>query len=314
LNRRGHAEKRSKGLSVRTKGYRLSLLDLMLLLLIAAALIYLGYRIKIGLHYRWNWGAMPRYLFRYDAASARWVPNVLTEGLITTIRLSFWATLIAIAFGTIGGFFRMSGSLFKRLVGRTFVELLRNTPPLVLIFIFYYFISSWMMPLLGVDEHIRSASPAIESVLSILFAPPQRLTAFISAMLTVALFEAAYIAEIVRAGIQSVDRGQFEASDALGLSWWRKMRHVILPQAVPRILPPLAGQFISTIKDSAIVSVISIPDLTFQGMQLMSTTYLIFECWITITLLYLIMTLTLSLAVNRLEVYLKRKSFYAGRG
>ncbi len=87
------------------------------------------------------------------------------------------------------------------------------------------------------------------------------------------------------------------------------MRHIILPQALRRILPPLGGQFISTVKDSAIVSVISIPELTFQGMQVMSATYLIFECWITITLLYLVLTLTLSLVVERLEARLKQKNY-----
>jgi polar amino acid transport system permease protein len=85
------------------------------------------------------------------------------------------------------------------------------------------------------------------------------------------------------------------------------MRHIILPQATQRILPPLAGQFISTIKDSAIVSVISIQELTFQGMELMSATYLTFEVWITITVLYLLLTLTLSLAVGRLEVFMRKR-------
>jgi len=104
--------------------------------------------------------------------------------------------------------------------------------------------------------------------------------------------------------IQSVERGQWEAAYALGLSRAETLRRVILPQAVRRILPPLAGQFISTVKDSAIVSVISIQDLTFQGLELMSSTYLTFEIWITITALYLIMTLSLSLAVSRLEARL----------
>ena len=103
-----------------------------------------------------------------------------------------------------------------------------------------------------------------------------------------ALYEGAYITEIVRAGIQSVERGQWEASYALGLSWWQQMRYVILPQAIQRIIPPLAGQFISTIKDSAIVSVISIQELTYQGMQLMAATYLTFEVWTTVALMYLV--------------------------
>jgi polar amino acid transport system permease protein len=85
------------------------------------------------------------------------------------------------------------------------------------------------------------------------------------------------------------------------------MRHVILPQAIKRILPPLGGQFISTIKDSAIVSVISIQELTFQGMELMSATFMTFEVWITVTLLYLLLTLSCSLALARLETVLHRR-------
>lgn len=293
---------------MRRKRVKFSLLDGILMLLIAVALFYVGYRIKVGLHYQWNWGAIPQYLFRFDEQTGHWVPNLLMRGLFTTIRLSFWATLLATVLGAVGGFFRISTSLFKRLLGRTFVELIRNTPPLVLIFIFYFFVSDQIMPILGVDDFARSASPSTQAVLTFFFAPPRFFSAFLSAMLTVAIFEAAYITEIVRAGIQSIEKGQFEASYALGLSWWQQMRHVILPQAIQRILPPLAGQFISTIKDSAIVSVISIPELTFQGMELMAATYLTFECWITITGLYLILTLSLSLAVERLEIYMMRSN------
>ena len=122
------------------------------------------------------------------------------------------------------------------------------------------------------------------------------------------LYTAAFVAEVVRAGIQSIEKGQWEASDALGFTGWQKMRYIILPQATQRILPPLAGQFISTIKDSAIVSVISIQELTFQGMELMSATYLTFEIWITITVMYLSLTLTCSLAVERLEIYFRKNS------
>ena len=293
---------------MRRKRSKFTRLDGVILLIIAVAVCYIGYRLKVGLHYKWNWGAIPQYLFRYDAKTGHWVPNLLMQGLFTTIRLSFWATLFATLFGIIGGFFRISTSLFKRLVGRTFVELIRNTPPLVLIFIFYYFVSDQIMPILRVDELARNSSQTTQAVLSFFFAPPRFFSAFLSAMLTVAIFEAAYITEIVRAGIQSIDKGQFEASYALGLSWWQQMRHVILPQATQRILPPLAGQFISTIKDSAIVSIISIPELTFQGMELMAATYLTFECWITITGLYLVLTLSLSLAVERLEVYMMRRN------
>jgi polar amino acid transport system permease protein len=289
------------------KKLKFTLLDAVILMVITAILGYIGYRITIGMHYNWNWSAIPQYLFRIDE-NGNWKANLLMQGFFTTIRLSIWATLIATILGTVAGFFRISKSLFKRLLGRTFVELIRNTPPLVLIFIFYFFVSGQIMPVLGVDDLARNASDRAQGIMTFLFAPPRFFSAFISATITVAIFEAAYITEIVRAGIQSIEKGQFDACHALGLSWRQKMQHVILPQAIQRILPPLAGQFISTIKDSAIVSVISIPELCFQGMELMAATYLTFECWITITVLYLTLTLSLSLAVARLEIFMRRSS------
>jgi polar amino acid transport system permease protein len=289
------------------KKMKLTLLDAVILMVVTAALGYIGYRITIGMHYNWNWSAIPQYLFRIDA-NGNWKANLLMQGFFTTIRLSIWATLIASILGTVAAFFRISKSLFKRLLGRTFVELIRNTPPLVLIFIFYFFVSGQIMPVLGVDDFARNAPERTQDIMTFLFAPPRFLSAFISATVTVAIFEAAYITEIVRAGIQSIEKGQFDACHVLGLSGRQKMQYVILPQAIQRILPPLAGQFISTIKDSAIVSVISIPELCFQGMELMAATYLTFECWITITGLYLILTLSLSLAVARLEIFMKRST------
>jgi polar amino acid transport system permease protein len=284
---------------------RFTLLDAVIMLVVTALLGYIGYRITVRLHYKWHWSAIPQYLFRIDE-NGNWTGNLLMQGLFTTIRLSIWATLLATILGTIACFFRISKSLFKRLLGRTFVELVRNTPPLVLIFIFYFFVSGQIMPVLGVDDFLGNTSESAQSVMTFLFAPPRFFSAFISAAVTVALFEAAYITEIIRAGIQSIEKGQFDACHALGLSWRQKMQYVILPQAIQRILPPLAGQFISTIKDSAIVSVISVPELCFQGMELMSATYLTFECWITITVMYLILTLSLSLAVARLEMFIRR--------
>ena len=282
--------------------------DLVLSLLLLSAVIYAGYKIHIGFSYKWNWGAIPQYFLRYDAEINSWVPNILLQGFFTTIRLSIWATLFATLIGTVMGLFRVSHSLFKRLIGGTYVELIRNLPPLVIIFIFYFFIGDQILPLLGVEEFIRNSSESTRAVFEVFFAPPSLLTAFLSALITLSLFEGAYITEIVRAGIQSIEKGQWEASAALGFTRWQQMRYVVLPQALQRILPPLAGQFISTIKDSAIVSVISIQELTFQAMELMSSTYLTFEIWITITVMYLMLTLTCSLAVERLEVYMRKNS------
>ena len=287
---------------LRKKKVKLAPLDLCIFIIILVGAIYISHKIRVGLNYKWNWQAIPQYFFHYDQEKGKWAANLIMQGLFTTIRLSVWGTLLAALLGTIVGFCRLSQGVFYRLMGRTFVELIRNMPPLVLIFIFYYFVGSQIMPLLAIDDFILSQSEIVQRVCTILLAPPTFLSAFLSALLTLAVFEGAYIAEIIRAGIQSIDKGQWEASHALGLSKWQQMRYVIFPQAVQRILPPLAGQFISLIKDSSIVSVISIQELTFQGMELMAATYLTFEIWITITALYLVMTLTCSIAAQRLEV------------
>jgi len=287
---------------------KITIVDLVLGALIVALGLYIIYKVSAGLSYRWNWSAIPQYFFRYDPDSGNWVPNVLVEGFLTTIRLSVWATLFATFIGVVLGLFRVSQSLFKRLLGGTYVELIRNLPPLVLIFIFYFFVSNQILPVLGVEEFIRTRGEKTQALMTFFFAQPSLFSAFISALITLSIFEGAYITEIVRAGIQSIEKGQWEAADALGLSKWQRMRLVILPQAIQRILPPLAGQFISTIKDSSIVSVISIQELTFQGMELMSTTYFTFEIWITITGMYLILTLTCSLTIAKLETALRKST------
>jgi polar amino acid transport system permease protein len=288
------------------KRIKITLLDGAIILLVAAIAAFLVYRIEAELNYKWNWGAIPQYLFRFDAQEDRWIPNVLILGLMTTIRLSFWATVLATIIGTLMGLSRVSASLFNRLIGGTYVEIIRNLPPLVLIFIFYYFIGDQIFPAIGIDRVVSATSGFSQGLIEYLFAPLALFPTFLAALLTLAIFEGAYITEIVRAGIQSIEKGQWEAADALGLSKSQRMRYIILPQAVKQILPPLAGQFISTIKDSAIVSVISIQELTFQGMELMATTYIIFEIWITITVLYLLLTLSCSLVVERFEIYLRR--------
>ncbi len=288
------------------KKLKITPLDIMILLTLAGGLVYAIYQVRVKLNYNWQWEIIPQYLFRYDEESGRWVSNYLIHGLLTTLRLSFWGTLLATIFGTVMGLLRVSKSLFHRMIARSYVELMRNLPPLVIIFIFYFFISDQIMPVLGIDDYLRSASEQTQRVFELLFAPPQFASAFISALFTLAIFEGAYITEIVRAGIESVEKGQWEASHALGLSKYHSMRHIVLPQAMQRLLPALAGQFISLIKDSAIVSVISIQELSYQGTQLMASTYLTIEIWITITALYLVMTLTFSLGVSKLETHMAR--------
>jgi polar amino acid transport system permease protein len=285
---------------------RISLIDVVLGLLLLGTAIYIYHRLSSGLHYDWHWERIPQYLLRFDQKENRWVLNSLTRGFLNTIRLSVWGTLLATLIGIFMGLARISTRPFRRMVGGTYVELIRNTPPLVLIFIFYFFVSDQLMPILHVQHLAEAAPPCIQQLLTLLLAAPPTLPAFLSALITLSLFEGAYITEIVRAGIQSIETGQCEASAALGLSRRQQLAYIVGPQAVRRILPPLSGQFISTIKDSAIVSVISIQELTFQGMELMASTYLTFEIWITVSLLYLVLTLSCSLAVERLEINLNR--------
>lgn len=289
-------------------------LDFVLLSLLLIAIGYLGYRINSGLEYRWNWQIIPQYFLRHDPDTG-WTTNLLLQGLLTTIRLSFWSLLLALPFGLIAGLLRTSLHLFNRLLGGTYVLLLRNLPPLVLIFIFYFFISDQILPLFNLGETISAAPEWLQHVLELSLAPVDQLEAFLAAVMTLALFEGAYIGEIVRAGINQIESGQWEAARALGMRRWQLLHHIILPQAFQRMIPPLAGQAISTIKDSAIVSVISIQELTFQGMELMAATYLTFEVWITVTLLYFLLTYSCSWLAGRLECYLRRthRSSFPGR-
>lgn len=279
---------------------RFTPLDAILLILLAAGLGYFFWRAHVEFQYEWNWSLIPQFLFRHDPQDG-WVPNVHIQGLITTVRLSIWATLLASLIGIVMGVARTSQGLFWRLISKTYVEVVRNLPPLVLVFIFYFFIYSLIAPLIGIEEMVRTMPDELKTVLSYLCAPPNRLPGFISGVVTLAVYEGAYITEIIRGGIESISRGQWEASASLGFGRLDQMRLVILPQAMKVIIPPMAGQFISTIKDSAIVSVISIQELTFQGLELMAATYLTFEVWITITLLYLVLTLGCSFVAARLE-------------
>ncbi len=277
------------------------LLDAVLLVLLAAAVGFVGYRITVGLHYTWNWALIPQYIIRYDEESGHWVANYLLQGLLTTVRLSLWSGALALVFGLFMALAATGGSLFRRMVSRTYVELMRNLPPLVLIFIFYFFLADQLALLLGIDELIRNSGERTRTIISLLFCKPENLSPFVAAVITLAIFEGAYITEIIRAGILAVERQQWEACHALGLSRRHTLRYIILPQALRQILPSLAGQFISLIKDSAIVSVISIQELSYQGTQLMASTYLTIEVWVTIALMYLLLTLPASMGVSLLE-------------
>ncbi len=282
-------------------------LDAILLTLLLAAAGFIVYRITVRLNYTWNWSVMPQFLFRYDQEEGRWVANYLIHGLLTTLRLSLWSSILALVLGLFMALARTGKILYWRLVARSYIELMRNLPPLVIIFLFYFFLADQLIPLLQIDTLVLSLSPFWQRVVTTLFAPPSELSPFLSALVTLAVFESAYVAEILRSGIESIGRPQWDAAHALGLTRGQSLRHVILPQAVRRVLPPLAGQLISLIKDSAIVSVISIQELTYQGTQLMASTYMTIEVWLTVAAMYFLLTFPCSLAVDRMDRLLNRR-------
>jgi polar amino acid transport system permease protein len=280
---------------------RIKLLDWIVFALVLVGVAYVAYRVESVLHYNWEWHRVLEFVVRYDEEAGRWVPNLLLQGLFTTFRLAFWAMIAASVIGVVMGICRTSDKLFARLISRLYVELIRNIPPVVFIFVFYFFISGQITPLLGIDALVRNASPTTTSVIEWLFSPIGLFDNFFSGLICLAMFEGAYITEIVRAGIQSVEKGQWEAARAIGLSRFGIQRDIILPQAVRKTLPPLAGQFITLIKDSAIVSLISIQELTFLAIEVAATTTKVFETWITVGGLYFIICFSLAVLFARLE-------------
>jgi polar amino acid transport system permease protein len=192
--------------------------------------------------------------------------------LWTTLWLSAAASILGLIIGLVTGLCRVSQNLTLRSLSITYIELIRGTPLLVQIFIFYFFLGT---------------------VLDI-----SRIVAGISAL---AIFAGAYVAEIIRAGIQSIPKGQMEAARSLGMNVPQAMIHIILPQAFKRTLPPLAGQFISLIKDSSLVSVIAITDLTKSGREVITSTFATFEIWFVVAFLYLMLTSVLSQVISWVE-------------
>jgi polar amino acid transport system permease protein len=209
-------------------------------------------------------------------------PGVLLTGLWMTLKVSFLAIIMGIVIGLLTGLARIAENPALRWSAITYIELIRGSPLLVQIFLWYFVMGTLINTVLT-----KNGIPQIPSLWF--------------GVISLALFAGAYIAEIVRAGIQSVHHGQMEAARSLGMDYAQAMRKVILPQAFRRILPPLAGQFISLIKDSSLLGVIAIRELTKATRETVSTSLQPFELWIVCAVLYLVLTFTLSMFVQYLE-------------
>jgi polar amino acid transport system permease protein len=241
--------------------------DILLFVLLIVAVVWLVSLSTARLGYTWQWYRVLRYLIARD--SGRLVVGPLLKGLGFTLRIAGISLVLSLVLGLMTALIRLSDSLMGRLLTRIYLEVIRNTPLVVQVYLLYFVIG----PVLGLGR-------------------------VASAVFALSLFEGAYLSEIFRAGIVSLHRGQWEAAYSLGLSPFDTYRDVILPQAVRRVLPPLTGEVISLIKNTSLVSLVALGDLALQARVIATDTFLTFEIWFTTALIYLAITVPLSLIEN----------------
>lgn len=222
------------------------------------------------------------------AVSKHWKPGILPQGLWMTLKASVYAIIFGILIGLVGGVARVSSNPALKWSSIVYVEIIRGSPLLVQVFIWYFVLAKIIDGLLQ-SRGLREISPLGYGVAAL------------------ACFAGAYVTEIVRAGIQSIHHGQIEAARSLGMSYAQSMRHIILPQALRRILPPLAGQFISLIKDSSLLGVIAVRELLKATREAVTITLQPFEFYFICAALYLLLTFTLSMFVQYLERRIKTR-------
>jgi polar amino acid transport system permease protein len=286
---------------LRRKRVRWGLVDVVLLLAVLGFVAYLVWQTNAVFAYQWDWSTVWPYVLRYDESSGRWVTNLLVDGLLTTLRLAIWGIVLAGIIGTLMGLCRTSRRLFLRMIGFSYVMLIRNIPPVVFVFVFVYFIASQIMPRLTIGDAVSQWSPTAQFWISILFGTPRLIDNFVLGLICLSVFSGAYVTEIVRAGIESVPRAQIEAGKSLGLSRTDITRFVVLPQAFRNVLPPMAGQFIQLIKDSSLVSLVSIQELTFMAQDVQVSTQRVFEVFVFIGAIYFVICFSLSRLFAALE-------------
>ncbi|MBL4626443.1 MAG: amino acid ABC transporter permease [Roseicyclus sp.] len=274
-------------------------------LIVAVLLTFAGYiYFSIGgsLNYVWRWHLIPNYIYSWHTTREEWFANLLLQGLAATIRISIYSSILALILGTILGIARCSANLTIRMLARTYLELLRNIPPVVVVFIFFFFLSQQLIDFLNLERWARGIARQDDiAVWEFFFGEMRRFPSLISGVIVLALFESAFVGEIVRAGIQSVPKGQREAAKSIGMSRFQELRYIVLPQAMKKVVPPMANQFITLIKDSSIISLISVQELTFKTVELVASSRLIFEAWITAAAFYFIICFSLSRVFARLE-------------
>lgn len=234
--------------------------------------------------YHWSWEAAFSYII--VPAPAGWKAGLLLEGLFTTLRVGFWTFVFSLFLGGVLGFLASGKSLRVSLPYQMLINLFRNTPPLILLFCVYFLIGN-VIPIAPLEEAIRSSPEWLQTGICLFFAPQRQLGSMVAAVLALGVYQATYVAEITRGSIENVPRAQWDAALALGFGRPAAFRVVILPQALRMAIPALTGQCVSTFKESALASLISLPDLTFQSLEIMAVSGMTFEVWICAGALYL---------------------------
>lgn len=237
--------------------------------------------------HEWDWGAMLPYIVSRDA-SGSWRAGMLLTGLFGTLRLGFWSLVVALASGALVGALSANQRGLAAWPAAIYITVLRNTPPLVLLFLVYFFAGSFFTePFLQLESAIASLPSWAQSLCDALFAPAGQTDRMAAAVLTLGLYSGAYVAEIVRGALEAVDKTQWDAAASLGMNGWQQMRWIIAPQAFRLMVPPLTGQCISVFKETALASAISLPELTFQSLEVMAVSRMTFELWIVTAAMYL---------------------------
>ena len=209
------------------------------------------------------------------------------DGIVITVTITLTSFLLILVVGLIGGLGRLSRNWIIRSVASFYVEIVRGIPLLVQL-IWWYF--AFPVIIQGIGKS-----------LGIAFLAGYHANPIVTAIGGMTVCYGAYMTEIYRAGIQSIPKGQSEAARSLGMTHFQSMRHIILPQAVRVVLPPVGNEFIALLKDSSLVSVVAVADLTRRGREFMATHFNPIEVWTMVALLYLIMTLITSRGVSWIE-------------
>jgi polar amino acid transport system permease protein len=232
--------------------------------------------------------------FKPDPYRRIWV--FLQDGIRVTISITVVSFLFIVLAGLIGGLGRISKNVIISGMAALYVEIVRGIPLLVQLLFIYY---ASPIVLRAIGRRLMAVAPTFAGLLIGI-----KLNAFAAAVLGLTLCYGAYMSEIVRAGIEAIPKGQMEAARSLGMSNIQAMRYIILPQAVRVILPPVGNEFVSLLKDSSLVSVVAVADMTRRGREFMASTFLALETWFMVALIYLVMTLFAA----RVVAYIERKT------